>query len=83
MKIVGMLLIVSLLIVPAAAARRLARTPSQMALLASLVGVLSVAGGLGGSLAVDVPAGPAMVVAATLLFVVSLLLPRRAEGDPR
>ena len=80
MKVVGMLLIVSLLIVPAAAARRLARTPARMALLASLAGVLSVAGGLAGSLAVDVPAGPAMVVAATLLFVLSLLLPRRLGG---
>ena len=80
MKVVGMLLIVSLLIVPAAAARRLARTPAQMALIASLAGVLAVIAGLGGSLAADVPTGPAIVVAATLLFIASLLLPRRGGG---
>ena len=36
MKIVGILLIVSLLVMPAAAARQLARTPEQMAVLAAL-----------------------------------------------
>ena len=46
MKIVGILLIVSLLIIPAAAARQLARSPEQMALLAAAAGVLAVALGL-------------------------------------
>ena len=72
MKIVGILMIVSLLIVPAAAARQLARSPEQMALLAALVGMLAVALGLAASLAWDTPAGPSIVVAAALLFFVSL-----------
>ena len=37
MKIVGVLLVTSMLIIPAAAARRLSRTPEQMALMAAFV----------------------------------------------
>ncbi len=46
MKIVGILLITSLLIIPAAAARRFARTPEGMAALASVLGVVAVVAGL-------------------------------------
>ena len=72
MKVVGLILIVSLLIVPAAAARRLARSPEQMALLAGAAGAVSVVGGLHGSLAWDTPSGPSIVVAALALFVLNL-----------
>ena len=72
MKIVGILLIVSLLIIPAAAARQLARSPAQMAALAAVAGALAVMLGLAASLAWDTPAGPSIVVAATLVFFVSL-----------
>ena len=68
MKIIGLILIVSLLIIPAATARRLARSPEQMALLASAIGAVAVAGGLHGSLAWDTPSGPSIVVAALALF---------------
>jgi len=68
MKVVGILLITSLLIIPAATARHYARTPEQMALLASIIGMLSVSGGLFGSYRWDLPAGPAIVVAAAMLF---------------
>ncbi|HYD99246.1 MAG TPA: metal ABC transporter permease, partial [Alphaproteobacteria bacterium] len=50
MKIVGILLITALLIVPAAAARRFARTPEGMAGLAAATGVVAVAVGLAASL---------------------------------
>ena len=68
LKLVGMLLITSLLIIPAATARSLAATPEQMALGASLIGGLAVVGGLYGSLLWDSPAGPSIVIAAMLLF---------------
>jgi zinc transport system permease protein len=45
MKIIGILLITSLLIIPAAAARRFSRTPEAMAIIASVIGVLSVLSG--------------------------------------
>lgn len=73
MKIVGILLITSLLIIPAATARRFAATPEKMALLAALVGVLGVVGGLYGSLHFDTPSGPSIVVAALTIFILSLL----------
>jgi len=73
MKIVGVLLITALLIIPAAAARRLATGPEQMALFSALIGVVAVFGGLFGSLEWDTPAGPSIVVGALVLFVVSIL----------
>lgn len=73
MKIVGILLITSLLIIPAATARRFSASPEIMAVLASVIGALAVTGGLFGSLHWDTPSGPSIVVAALALFVLSLL----------
>lgn len=72
MKIVGVLLITALLIIPAATARRLATGPEQMAVLAAMAGAVAVLAGLFGSLEFDTPSGPSIVVAAMLLFGVSL-----------
>ena len=73
MKIVGVLLITALLIIPAAAARRFSKSPEQMALIAIVIGVLSVWLGLLGSLEFDTPAGPSIVVAALSFFIFSIL----------
>ncbi len=72
MKIVGVLLITALLIIPAATARRLANSPENMAVIASLLGVVAVVAGLFASLEFDTPSGPSIVVAAMLLFGISL-----------
>lgn len=77
MKIVGVLLITAMLIIPAATARRFATGPEQMAILAALIGVVSVLAGLFGSLKLDTPSGPSIVVAALLLFLVSLASARK------
>ncbi|MDO3381758.1 zinc ABC transporter permease subunit ZnuB [Gilvimarinus algae] len=77
MKVVGVLLITALLIIPAAAARRLSHTPEQMAITASAIGALAVTGGLAASFYWDWPAGPAIVLGATGAFVLSLLKPSR------
>lgn len=78
MKIVGVLLITALLIIPAAAAQRHARSPEQMAVGASLVGVLAVCGGLSLSWWFDPPAGPSIVLCAALIFICSFVIPKRA-----
>ena len=78
MKIVGVLLITSLLIIPAAAAQRHARTPEQMAAGASLLGLLAVCLGLSLSWFQDTPAGPSIVVSAAALFLLSFAWPRRS-----
>lgn len=75
MKVVGILLITSLLIIPAATARHFSRTPEQMAVLAAVIGCLAVLGGIQGSLFFDTPSGPSVVVAAAALFALSLLVP--------
>ena len=77
MKVVGMLLVTALLIIPAATARRFAKGPEHMAVLASLFGCLAVGGGLFGSFQWDTPTGPTIVVTACLLFTLGLLLPKK------
>ena len=72
-KIVGALLITAMLIIPAAAARPISRTPEWMAVIAVTVGVLAVVAGLSGSFYWDMPTGPSIVTAATALFAVASL----------
>ncbi|MDA0675024.1 MAG: metal ABC transporter permease [Proteobacteria bacterium] len=74
MKIVGILLITSLLIIPAATARQFSGTPERMAVLASLIGVGAVATGLAGSLRLDTSSGPSIVVAALAFFLAASLI---------
>lgn len=73
MKLVGVLLITALLIIPAATARRFSQSPEHMAIIASIIGTLSVFAGLSGSLQWDTPAGPSIVVAALAGFIISVL----------
>ena len=74
------LLIISLLIIPAAAARRWPSTPEQMAVVSTVLGCVSVAGGLAASFKWDIPAGPSIVAAATALFVMFYSVPRNRVG---
>ena len=69
MKMVGVLLITALLIIPAATARRLARTPEKMVFIALGLGFVAVSGGLSLSWTLDSPAGPSVVVTAFLTFL--------------
>jgi len=73
MKLVGILLIASLLVIPPAAARPFSSTPEQMALIAALISSMGVIGGVAASLWLDTPAGPTIVVVLALLFMASLL----------
>ncbi len=72
-KVVGILLITALLIIPAASARAFSSTPLQMVILSSLIAVLAVVVGVGASFYQDLPAGPAIVVAAALGFFLTRL----------
>jgi zinc transport system permease protein len=76
MKIVGLLLITALLVIPAAAARRLSSTPERMALISALMAGLSVIGGLVLSASANTISGPSVVLTASLLFVLTLALPQ-------
>ena len=72
-KVVGALLITALLIIPAAAARNLSRTPEAMAVIAVLCGIIAALGGVGLSFSLNTQAGPSIVCTAAALFVLSLL----------
>lgn len=69
MKIVGVLLITAMLIIPAAAARPLSKTPESMAGIAVAIGVVAVAVGLRGSISFDTPTGPSIALAAAFAFI--------------
>ena len=73
MKIMGVLLITALLIIPAAAARRFSTSPEQMAVIAIFIGIASVWSGLFGSLKFDTPAGPSIVAASLVFFLLSIV----------
>jgi zinc transport system permease protein len=71
-KIVGVLLTIAFLIMPAAAARPLAETPEQMAFIAAIIGMLSVATGLFLSVSLDTPGGPSIVLMLAIFFAASI-----------
>jgi zinc transport system permease protein len=73
MKIVGVLLVMAFLIVPAVAARPLSSTPERMAIIAAVIAAVSVVAGLTVSLYADAPGGPSIVLAMTAAAMLSLL----------
>ena len=82
-KIVGVLLIVALLVIPAATVRRFSSSPEAMAVAAAAAGVAAVAGGLFASAEFDTPSGPSIVVVALALFIVTRIRRPRAAGSAR
>ena len=72
MKIVGVLLIIAFLIMPAAAARPFSATPEAMVGLAALIGAVGSAAGLLLSANIDVPTGPAIVLVLSAFCLVAL-----------
>ena len=78
LKVVGILLITALLIIPAANARLFSKSPRQMVLVSVLLAIFAVLLGLYSSLNWDLPAGPAIVIAASTLFFISRLLFNRS-----
>lgn len=74
MKFVGALIVTSLLIIPAATAKYYAKTPERMAIVAIILGALSIFGGLSLSIFYDTPTGPSVVIANTILFMVTLII---------
>lgn len=80
-KILGILLVIAFLIVPAAAARPFARTPERMALLAASVAVAGVLAGLALSARSDAPGGPAIVLVLAIMALASLIAARSSERE--
>lgn len=79
-RIVGALLVSAFLIIPAAAARPLSRSPEAMVLVTALIGAAAGIGGLGAAYRLDTPTGPTIVCAAVAIFALVMML---AEGRRR
>ena len=73
-QIIGLLLITAMLIIPAAASRRLTNSPETMALVATFIGILSVILGIMLSVEIDAPSGPSIVLVSAILFFLSPIL---------
>ncbi len=72
-KVVGVLLIAAMLIIPAAAARPLSRTPEGMVLVAAGIGVICAIGGLVTAFLLDTPAGASIVCVAAIIFAITTM----------
>ena len=73
-RLLGIILVTSLLVIPPAAARLLSRNLRQQILLSLLTGLLGGLGGTALSYQLNAPCGPTIVLACLALFLVSLLL---------
>ena len=71
-KMIGLLLITGMLIIPAAMARNVSNSPKGMIIFSVIGGLLSVFLGLFSSLNFNTPSGPSIIVAALILFIISL-----------
>lgn len=81
MKFVGALIITSLLIIPAATAKHYSKTPERMALIAIILGMLSIIGGLYFSFLYDTPTGPTVVLSNTCLFFITLIITKILSSE--
>ena len=68
-RMVGVLLLNALLIIPAAAVRPLSTSPWLMVVLATILGMISITGGIAITFTWDVPAAPACVLLAGVAFI--------------
>ena len=74
MQITGVLFITSLLIIPAAAARQISKTPEKMIIWAIIFAFSGVSIGYLASKLAYLPPGPAIISTLTTIFIISLLI---------
>ncbi len=76
-KIVGILLITAMLIIPAAAALAISKSPLQMVIYAMIIGCFSVITGIIIAMSLDLPTGPSIIIASLGLFLVMNIMRSR------
>lgn len=82
MKVMGVLLIAAMLVIPTTSARLFSSSPEQMVSISALYGLGSLAGGLTSSYHFDWQTGPAIVVCATALLLITLAARRLIKLAP-
>ncbi|XBC37448.1 MAG: iron chelate uptake ABC transporter family permease subunit [Buchnera aphidicola (Meitanaphis elongallis)] len=70
-KFVGSLIVISLLLIPSATAQRFSSSPEKMAILSTLIGMISLTGGIMFSTFYSIPASPTIVLFSTSIFLLS------------
>ena len=75
-RVVGIVMVIALLTLPAAVAGNFSRNILQMMFLAVLFCIFFVVTGLGVSFSLDLPSGPVIIVFAAAVYLLSLLLGR-------
>jgi zinc transport system permease protein len=70
-QVVGLILVIALLTLPAAVAGQWTRSLAGMMLVATLLGTALTSGGLALSYAPDLPAGPVIILLAGALYLLS------------
>jgi ABC-type Mn2+/Zn2+ transport system permease subunit len=75
-KLIGVLLANSMVVIPAASAKALSRSFRQFLVLAPLMGAASFTAGIALSYYLNTPSGPTVIASAFSLFVLSLVLGR-------
>jgi len=81
MKVMGVLLIAAMLVIPTTSARLFSRSPEQMVYISGLYGLGALGGGIGSSVHFDWQTGPAIVVSATVLLLLTLAITRLFKPD--
>jgi zinc transport system permease protein len=87
-QVVGLILVIALLTLPAAVAGQWTRTLAAMMGVATLIGLLLTSGGLALSYAPDLPTGPTIILLAGALYLISavtagFVVKRRAQRAVR
>jgi zinc transport system permease protein len=81
-RLLGIILVTSLIVVPPAAARNLSRNLRQQIILSTFVGVIGALAGTMLSFRLNVPCGPAIVLSCIALFIISLAFSRMRAWRP-
>ena len=81
MKVMGVLLIAAMLVIPTTSARLFSRSPEQMVYISGLYGLFALGGGITSSFHFDWQTGPAIVVSATVLLLLTLGITRLVKPD--
>jgi zinc transport system permease protein len=82
-RLLGIILVTSLVVIPPATARNLARNLRQESILSLAAGLLGGVGGLILSFQFNLPGGPTIVVTSSALFVISLVGRRWRQRPPQ
>ena len=77
LKTTGVILVVAMVITPASAAYQLSNRLSSMLILSGVFGALAAAAGMSLAFVTNSPTGPAMVLAATMIFAMAMVLSPR------